>query len=385
MKQRYLAGTDLHLSAIGYGCYGLSGAYGPKEPAQVTTAIRRAHELGVTFFDTAEAYGQGEVVLGEAVRGFRHRVVIATKVGPTTGGDTRLTEARLLSACTASLRALQSDYIDLYQVHYDDPTTPVEETIAGLKRLQAEGKIRYFGVGHLPSHRVREYLRGGAITLLCELSPVERQLYRETYPAVAEHGAGVIGFSVTGRGLLTGKLKAGHQFTDGDIRRIDPLFQGEALQSALRVADLLGGVGAVYGRSPAQTAIAWVLAQPRVLSALTGPSSIVHLEENLGGGDDWLPAQDIALIDETLAREEARLRQLQMEMVRRTLREPLPEGVDDAWRRLVAAMESMIKYGLVAEAQIVPIFTALYRGRKTGLDARRINAAQAQLRELWSE
>jgi aryl-alcohol dehydrogenase-like predicted oxidoreductase len=176
------------------------------------------------------------------------------------------------SACEDSLLRLGMEVIDLYQVHFDDPYTPVEETVMALEALVQAGKIRHYGVGHLPLERVQEYMNTGNVFSVLMGSVSQHTQAREALlPLCRKHGVGAIAFSVTGRGLLTGKYPAGHPFDPGDIRKFDPLFQSERLESGLRIAGKLGEVGARYGKTNAQAAIAWVLGQPRVICAV-GPS-----------------------------------------------------------------------------------------------------------------
>jgi aryl-alcohol dehydrogenase-like predicted oxidoreductase len=190
----------------------------------------------------------------------------------------------VLASCEQSLDRLNTDHIDLYQVHFDDPDTPVEETVGALDQLKAAGKIRHYGVGHLPTSRMAAYFATGQVfSALAELSAVARSARKRILLLCREQDVGLIAFSTTGRGLLAGQIGPQTTFEEGDLRRIDPLFQRERLASGLRIAQRFRTLGAQYGKTPAQAAIAWVLAQPGVLCALTGPSTLPHLEENLGG------------------------------------------------------------------------------------------------------
>lgn len=270
-------------SQLGYGCYALGGAYGKKVTLnQTKKLIHLAYALGLRYFDTAAAYGTEEV-LGEAVKSFRHEITIATKIGFATSGKTTLSKAHILDSCEASLQRLQTNYIDLYQVHYDDPHTPVPEVVATLELLQQQGKIRGYGVCHLPLTKTTKYLeQGQPHTVLAEISPVALNRYRELHPLQRDHDFGIIAFSVTGRGLLTGKISSRPQFGPGDIRKIDPLFQRARLTSGLRIQAKLKEIGQDYSATPTQMAIAWVLSQPGITAALTGPTNPEHLRENCG-------------------------------------------------------------------------------------------------------
>jgi aryl-alcohol dehydrogenase-like predicted oxidoreductase len=300
------------LSEIGLGCYALSGAYGQRDPESFIDLLRRAYEQGVTFFDTAGIYGPAEEILGRAVAPFRDQVWIATKVGAGDDGRRDCSAEQVAASCEQSLRRLNTDHIDLYQVHFDDPDTPVEETVGALERLKAAGKIRHYGVGHLPASRMAAYFATGQVfSALAELSAVARSARERILPLCREQGVGLIAFSITGRGLLTGQIEPQTTFEAGDLRRIDPLFQRERLASGLRVAQRFRTMGARYGKTPAQVAIAWVLAQPGVACALTGPSTLPHLEENLGGSGWTLGEEDLAALERFFEQEDARLRREQ--------------------------------------------------------------------------
>jgi aryl-alcohol dehydrogenase-like predicted oxidoreductase len=229
----YRTHNGASLSEIGIGCYGMSGAYGKKDPARFVDLLRRARALGVTFFDTADQYGPAEEILGQAVAPFRDQVWIATKVGVTDAEGFDLSARHVRAACEKSLRRLRTDWIDLYQVHYDDPDTPVEETLQALEALQAAGKIRHYGVGHLSALRVQQYLvKWDPCSVLVELSTVSGAAQERILPLCQEQDVGASAFSVTGRGLLTGAIGPGHMFEEGDIRRLDPLFQRERFACA---------------------------------------------------------------------------------------------------------------------------------------------------------
>jgi aryl-alcohol dehydrogenase-like predicted oxidoreductase len=181
---------------------------------------------------------------------------------------------------------------DIYNVHFNDPETPVEETIGALDDLVKEGKIRKYGLGHLPKEKVLEYIKKGNIfSVLLELSAISRNSSKELLPLCKERNIGGIAFSVTGRGLLTGKFGSNNQFDNGDIRNLDPQFQKERLQFGLKIMKKLKDIGSRYQKSPAQVAIAWVVAQEGIISALNGPSTIEHLEENIVSGE-WQLSRD---------------------------------------------------------------------------------------------
>lgn len=277
----YRTHKGCEISEVGVGCYSLAGVYGEKDVDQFKKMLLRAVELGVNFFDTAEGYGDAEHILGEVMRPYREEVIIATKVGIKGNTKPNLSAEYLTTACDKSLDRLKTDYIDLYQVHFDDPTTPVEETVAALEDLVAEGKIRHYGVGHLPAHRIETYCETGDIfSILMELSAVSRYSRKTLLPLCNKYEVGGIAFSTTGRGLLTGKI-CKPSFGPGDLRSIDILFQRENFQSGLRITERVAELGEEYNKTPVQVAIAWVLSQPRITCALTGPSTVPHLDYSI--------------------------------------------------------------------------------------------------------
>jgi aryl-alcohol dehydrogenase-like predicted oxidoreductase len=197
----YRLHRGVRLSEIGVGCYALSGVYGPKDTAEFQRMIRRAHELGVNYFDTAAAYGDAEQLLGAAVAPFRQDLFLATKIATGADGVASLTRAAVRHSCEQSLARLQTDFIDLLLVHFDDPQTPVAETTAALAELVAEGKIRHYGVSHLPQERLLAYLQTGDIfAVMMELSAVARDASARLLPLCRQYGAAGSAFSITGRG-----------------------------------------------------------------------------------------------------------------------------------------------------------------------------------------
>ena len=387
MEYRTIPGADMSVSTVGLGCYGLGGAYGPANPAAFARIIARAREVGVTYYGTADQYGDAEEVLGQALRPFRREAVISTKAGLTADNGRDLSRAHVLEACDRSLRRLCTDHIDIYQVHFDDPKTPVTETVGALEDLQKAGKIRHYGVGHLPPARVAEYLGFADVkTVMIELSAVARAAYGRTMTLRKSSGYdfGIIGFSTTGRGLLTGMIREGHRFAAGDIRGIDPLFQGAKFRSGLRVADKLAKVGAKFGKTGVQVAVAWVLALPGVVTALVGPSRVDHLEENAGGADWTIPAEDLAAINAFLDEEERLVAIEKRREIVGILERGLSEDAERASTDLVYVMEEFGEQGLVPETDLIPLFRTLLGARKTerGPDIAALRAVHAQLRAM---
>jgi aryl-alcohol dehydrogenase-like predicted oxidoreductase len=373
------------LSEIGLGCYALSGAYGPKDPESFVELVRQAYARGVTFFDTAAVYGPAEEILCRAAAPFRDRVWIATKVGAHEDGRRDCSTERVIASCEQSLRRLNTDRIDLYQVHFDDPDTPVDETVGALEQLKEEGKIRHYGVGHLPVSRMAAYFAAGRVfSTLAELSAAARSARQQVLPLCWEHGVGLIAFSTTGRGMLTGQIRQQTTFEEGDLRRIDPLFQRERLASGLRIAQQFHTLGARYGKTPAQVAIAWVLAQPGVVCALTGPSTLPHLEENLGGSGWTLDKEDLVALEQFFGKEDARLRCEQLASVRTILDRRLQPA--DAFADLIYLLETLVDLGVATEREILPLFQQLWvvRGQEDAGALEQMQAVQEELREQFA-
>jgi aryl-alcohol dehydrogenase-like predicted oxidoreductase len=372
------------LSEIGFGCYALSGAYGQRDPERFLALIQRAYDLGVTFFDTADIYGPAEEVLGQAVAPFRDQVWIASKVGWGPEQRPDCSPGHVRASCEASLQRLETDYLDLYQIHFHDPDTPIEEAVGALGDLKSAGKIRYYGLGHLPPDQMAGYIAAGEVlSALTELSAVARSALERRVPLCRDTGVGVIAFSVTGRGLLTGKIGPGHTFEQCDIRRIDPLFQRERLASGLRVLEKLKDLGARYGKTPVQVAIAWVLAQPAVVCALTGPSTIPHLEENLGGSGWALEAEDLVVLERFFDAEDDRLQREQIRALQSILTGDLE--TNGAFADLVYVLETLVDRGFVPEEEIMPVYGRLMPLRKQpAVDALEVlQCLQTELRERF--
>ncbi|MFU8826314.1 MAG: aldo/keto reductase [Brevefilum sp.] len=357
---RYHQVGDWVLSRIGLGCYALSGAYGAVDEAGFERTLRTAFDLGVNFFDTAEGYGGAEAFLGKALAPIRDQVYLATKLSGESGAPD-LSAAAVREACQASLKRLGTDVIDLYQVHFDDPHTPVLETVSALDGLVAEGLIRRYGVSHLPVERVRAYAQTGQLfSVLMELSAVARTARQTLLPICAEHNLAGIAFSITGRGILSGQYSEAHVFDEGDIRRMDPLFKRESHASALRIRAFLARLGEDYQATAVQMGIAWVLVQPGIACALTGTSSTVHLAENLAACEIDLAGEHLDALEAFFADEDARLAATQAETIQDLLTEPLAEEAEMAFNDLVYVMETAVKLGMVPEDQVMPAFMALF-------------------------
>ena len=361
MNYRFHNGEKI--SEIGLGGYALSGAYGKKDPQQFTSIVQGAYEWGVNFFDVADIYGPAEQILGQAVAPFRQKVWLATKVGWGSQGKPDCSPEHIRASCEKSLKNLRTDTIDLYQIHFNDPDTPVEVTVAALEKLKSAGKIRYYGIGHVPPDRLEAFFTlGQPFSEMTELSAVARSARQRVLPLCLAHRVGVIAFSVTGRGLLTGKILQGHVFEQGDLRLMDPLFQRERFASGLRAAEQFRVMGQKYGKTPAQAAIAWVLAQPGILCALTGPSTMAHLEENLGASGWAISPPDLEELEKFFQVDEQRLGEEQKLSIRLILSQDLEaeHGLTD----LVYALETLVETGVATEDQVMPTLGRLLGARE---------------------
>ena len=313
MKTRILGKSGLEVSALGYGCMGLSSAYGDATPTQdAVRLIRDAFERGVTLFDTAEAYGPfaNEFLLGEAVEPFRDQVVIATKfgfdidleTGARTGGLNSKPD-HIRAVVDAMLKRLRTDHIDLLYQHRVDPAVPMEDVAGAVKVLIEEGKVRHFGLSE-PS--VESLRRAHAVqpvaVLQSEYSLWTRDV--ETNGALAacdELGIGFVPFSPLGAGFLTGKIDASTELAPGDFRSVSPRFSTEARAANMALVDLLKDIAAQKGATPAQIALAWLMAQRPWIVPIPGTTKLHRLEENLGAADVDLTTDDLSTIDAAAA------------------------------------------------------------------------------------
>ncbi len=311
MKTTTLGSSGLQVSRIAFGTWQLGGDWGPFDEAVAVTAIRRARELGVNFFDTAQAYGFGasERLLGTALRGElarnRDQLVIATK------GGLRMTDAGLVRDASpqwlregvdASLTALGIDHIDLYQVHWPDPKVPAAETAGALRELVAEGKIAHVGVSNYDAAQMAEF----AATLPVETVQPPYHLFRreiedEVLPYTREHNIGVLVYGPLAHGLLTGTMSEDTTFAGDDWRATSTVFTGESYRHNLAAVHALEKVAADRGMTVSQLAIAWTLANPAVHVAIVGARRADHVEDSLAAADFSLSDSDLAEIDTIMA------------------------------------------------------------------------------------
>ena len=308
MQTRKLGNSGLEVSAIGLGCMGLSYAYGPVIDRKAAIAlIRRAFELGVTFFDTAEAYGPfvNEELLGEALAPFRDKVVIATKFGfregvVSAGMDSRPENIRRVAE--AALKRLNTDVIDLFYQHRVDPDVPIEDVAGTVKTLIDEGKVRHFGMSEAGVETIR---RAHAVqpvaALQSEYSLWWREPERAVLPLLEELGIGFVPFSPLGKGFLTGTIDETTTFDRADFRNVVPRFSPEARKANQELVDVLGDLAAAKKATRAQIAIAWLLAQKSWIAPIPGTTKLHRLEENLGAAAIELTPDDLKEIGEALA------------------------------------------------------------------------------------
>ncbi len=311
MIQRKL--RELEVSAIGLGCMGMSAFYGSTDEAEGVETIRRALALGVDFIDTAQLYGPltNESLVGRAVAGRRDEYVIATKfnrrmdgavpgdmssVGPQDGSADHVR-----SSIEGSLRRLRTDYVDLYYQHRVDPNVPIEETVGAMAELVTEGKIRHIGLSEAAADTIR---RANAVhpiaAVQTEYSLWSRDPEDQVLPTCRELGIGFVPYSPLGRGFLAGRFTSPDELDEGDFRRTGPRFTGDNLQANLRLADKVKEIAAEKGVTPAQLAIAWLLAQGDDIVPIPGTKRRTYLEQNAAAVDVRLTADDLTRIDAEL-------------------------------------------------------------------------------------
>jgi aryl-alcohol dehydrogenase-like predicted oxidoreductase len=306
MKMRKLGKTNLEVSAIGLGCMGMSSGYGPpKDKQEMISLIRSAVERGVTFFDTAEIYGPftNEELVGEALAPMRERVVIATKFGfkfgpkgQQIGLDSR--PEHIKEVAEASLKRLRTDEIDLFYQHRVDPNVPIEDVAGAVKNLIQEGKVKHFGLSEPGVQTIRRAHAVQPLTAIQnEYSLWWRKSEEEVLPALEELGIGFVPYSPLGRGFLTGKMNENTTFDSSDFRNMLPRFTPEARKANQGLVDMLGEIAKRKKATPAQIALAWLLAQKPWIVPIPGTTKLKRLEENLGAAAVELAVDDLRGID----------------------------------------------------------------------------------------
>ena len=310
LKKRRLGSQGLMVSELGLGCMSMSWAYGTADDQESLATLDRALELGITFFDTAEAYGpyMNEELLGRAFKGRRDRVIIATKFGfRIEGGKLAGTDSRpehVREVAEASLRRLGTDYIDLFYQHRVDRTVPIEDVVGTMAELVREGKVRFLGLSEAGEDTIRRAHRTHPITALqSEYSLWERNLEPRIIPLLRELGIGLVPFSPLGRGFLTGTVKRAEEYSESDYRHGDPRFQGENFDRNMRAAAEVREMAARKGVTPGQIALAWLLHKGDDLVPIPGTKRRNYLEENLGAANVTLSAGEMQQLDDVLRPE----------------------------------------------------------------------------------
>ncbi|MFL9945948.1 aldo/keto reductase [Paraburkholderia agricolaris] len=307
MQKRKLGKSGLEVSAIGLGCMGLSYGYGPAtEKTEGIKLIRSAFEQGVTFFDTAEAYGPffNEELVGEAVAPFRDQVVIATKFGFQEGDVSKGLDSRperIRAVAEAALKRLKTDRIDLFYQHRVDPNVPLEDVAGAVKDLIAQGKVKHFGMSEAGAQSIR---RAHAVQPVAALQSEYSLWWREpeqtVLPTLEELGIGFVPFSPLGKGFLTGAIDANTTFDKTDFRSIVPRFSEENRKANAGLVDVLGKIAGSRGTTRAQIALAWLLAQKPWIVPIPGTTKLHRLQENIGAASVELSAADLTAIEAAL-------------------------------------------------------------------------------------
>ena len=308
MKSRNLGRSGLTVSALGLGCMGMSEFYGPRDDQESIATIHRALDLGMTFLDTSDIYGphKNEELVGQAIRGRREQVVLATKFGivrdpanPSVRGVNGKAEY-VRQSCEASLRRLGIETIDLYYQHRVDPATPIEETVGAMAELVKEGKVRHLGLSEAGARTLRRAAEIHPIAALqSEYSLWTRDPEEEILATCRELGIGFVAYSPLGRGFLTGRFKRFEDLPADDYRRVSPRFQGDNFEKNLDLVRQVEEMAKAKGCRPSQLALAWVLAQGDDIVPIPGTKRRQYLEENAGAIDLELTARDLRRMDES--------------------------------------------------------------------------------------
>ena len=306
MKIKPLGSQGLQASALGLGCMGMSDFYGSRNDEESTNVIRRAFEMGINFFDTADMYGPytNEELVGKAIKEFRKECTLATKFGivrdpndPTRRGVNGKPEY-VRSSCEGSLKRLQVEVIDLYYLHRKDPDTPIEDTVGAMAQLVQEGKIRAIGLSEVNADTLRKAHAVHPVTALqSEYSLWTRDPEDEILQTCSELGIAFVAYSPLGRGFLTGQIKKFEDFEPGDYRRFSPRFQGDNFNKNLQLVEKIEAMARQKGCTTSQLALAWVMAQGEFIFPIPGTKHMKYLEENAGALDVALTQEELSEID----------------------------------------------------------------------------------------
>ena len=307
MRYNRLEGLDIVTSCIGFGCWPLgSHGWGKVSSPEIIKAVHKAIDCGVNFFDTAPIYGLGhsEELLGKALGSKRKDVIIATKVGLTWKKGktfqkfTASSPANISREIDESLKRLNTDYIDIYQIHWPDPNTPLEDTLSAMEKLKNSGKIRYIGCCNFPLDLVKESLKCGQInTIQIRYNLIDREAETDLLAFCKENGIGVLTHSSIAQGLLSGKYDEKSKFSSNDHRSRDKHFQGEAFLINLEVVEKVKFIARKLNKTPTQIALRWVLQNPCVATAIVGVKSVPQIEENVVASDFTLSQEDMEFLN----------------------------------------------------------------------------------------
>lgn len=307
MEKRKLGNQGLEVSAIGLGCMGMNYSYGPSHTSNNLQTLERALELGIHFWDTAEAYGPylNEELIGQVLKHHRHQVIIATKFawknGKSSPENLDASPQAVFKSVEGSLQRLQTDVIDLLYLHRLDPQTPIEETMGAMAKLVRDGKVRFLGLSEVGSQILRRAHAIFPLTALqSEFSLWELNLKETILPTLRELNIGLVAFSPVGRGFLTGTIQKPEDFTPGDMRRTLPRFQGENFKKNIHLVHAIQKIALSKKMTPAQIALAWVLHQGSDIVPIPGTTQVHHLEENAQSVKFQLTQTDLAEIQAIL-------------------------------------------------------------------------------------
>ncbi len=302
MKDNILGSKKLQLSRLGLGCMGMSECYGKTDDQESIKTIHRAFELGITHFDTADCYGLGhnEQLLAKAIKGFREKAIIASKCGFVRNHQTgefvtvNGTAEYIKDCCEVSLKRLKIDYIDLFYLHRADPNTPIEESMGALSDLVKQGKILHIGLSEVSVDTISRANQVYALTAIqSEYSLWHREPEIEVIPLCKSLNIGFVAHGPVGKGFLTGKIHSVHSLEENDLRRVLPRFHDENISHNLTIIDLMQEIANEKNCTPAQLALAWVLAQDENIAAIVGTTQIKHLEENIAAAEVKLSPSEL--------------------------------------------------------------------------------------------
>jgi aryl-alcohol dehydrogenase-like predicted oxidoreductase len=308
MRTKNIGKQGLQVSQIGLGCMGMSDFYGHADDSESIKAIQRAHDLGVTFFDTSDMYGphKNEILVGKALKNIRDKVIIATKFGVVRTQDPSVRKVNgrpeyVKSACEGSLKRLGTDHIDLYYQHRVDSDTPIEETVGAMAELVKEGKVKYLGLSEAGPATIRRAHKEHPITALqTEYSLWTRDPEDEIFSVIEELGIGFVAYSPLGRGFLTGRFTSKEDFEDGYFRKNSPRFQGDNFVMNQKLVEKIKELAGKRGIKPGQLALAWVINQKDYIFPIPGSTKISHIEENIEASSIILSKEELAQIDELI-------------------------------------------------------------------------------------